>query len=113
MSVFPNLALFKTFDVELGGSFGIRHLRPAWVRCGRQTGRVLSFLDLRPHCMLMGSCGLMVVPGQGWTAEKARLWGAGRAGAEAKADGNDLPNAEWVERMSRHHADLVFISQSK
>ncbi|KAL7485140.1 hypothetical protein ACHAW6_010743 [Cyclotella cf. meneghiniana] len=42
-----------------------------------------------------------------WTEEKTKMWGEGEEGAGKKADSNDMPNAEWVEKMSRKFADLV------
>lgn len=45
-----------------------------------------------------------------WSEEKTQMWGAGREGAEAKADANDMKNADWIEENSRKHADLVIES---
>jgi len=46
-----------------------------------------------------------------WSEEKTQLWGAGREGASAKAEANDLKNARWVEEASRKHADVVVESE--
>merc|ERR1740139_1111838 len=43
-----------------------------------------------------------------WTEEKTKIWGsAGRGGARAKAEANDLKNAAWIERRSKKFADLI------
>lgn len=47
-----------------------------------------------------------------WTEEKTRIFGkSGREGAAIKADSNDVKNACWVDKMSRHHADLIVVSK--
>lgn len=45
-----------------------------------------------------------------WSDEKSRMWGAGELGAGKKADANDMLNLEWIEEMSREHADLIIES---
>lgn len=45
-----------------------------------------------------------------WSDEKTKMWGEGAKGAGAKADANDMLNLEWIEKMSRHYADLVIES---
>lgn len=45
-----------------------------------------------------------------WSEEKTKMWGKGTTGAEAKADANDMKNADWIDENSRKHADLVIES---
>ena len=45
-----------------------------------------------------------------WTDEKAKMWGEGREGAQAKAEANDVKNARWIAETSRKYADLVIES---
>jgi pantothenate kinase len=45
-----------------------------------------------------------------WSDEKTKLFGEGALGAGAKADSNDMKNLEWIEEMSRKHADYVIES---
>jgi pantothenate kinase len=45
-----------------------------------------------------------------WSDEKTRMFGEGALGAGAKADSNDMKNLEWIEEMSRKHADYVIES---
>eukprot|EP01082_Thalassiosira_pseudonana_P008933 g7901.t1 g7901 contig26:529143-530086(+) len=45
-----------------------------------------------------------------WSDEKSRMWGEGELGAGKKADANDMLNLEWIEEMSREHADLIIES---
>lgn len=42
-----------------------------------------------------------------WSEEKTKMWGAGEEGAGAKADANDMLNAQWIDEMSREFADLI------
>eukprot|EP00978_Attheya_sp_CCMP212_P005642 scaffold12632_cov52-Attheya_sp.AAC.3 len=43
-----------------------------------------------------------------WTDEKTKLWGPGReGGALARAQANDLKNAEWISQTSTQHATLI------
>ena len=45
-----------------------------------------------------------------WSEEKTKMFGAGEAGAGAKADANDMLNLEWIREMSLKHADYVIES---
>lgn len=45
-----------------------------------------------------------------WSEEKTRMWGPGEVGAAAKADANDVLNAQMIEAGSRKHADRIIIS---
>jgi len=43
-----------------------------------------------------------------WTDEKTKLWGPGReGGALARAQANDLKNAEWISQTSTQHATII------
>ncbi len=46
-----------------------------------------------------------------WDEDKARKWGEGAAGARAKAEANDLKNAVWINKNSRHHAKYIIKSR--
>lgn len=45
-----------------------------------------------------------------WSDEKTKMFGEGALGAGAKADSNDMKNLEWIDKMSRKHADNVIES---
>ncbi len=45
-----------------------------------------------------------------WSDKKTKMFGEGALGAGAKADSNDMKNLEWIEEMSRKHADYVIES---
>lgn len=45
-----------------------------------------------------------------WSEEKTKMFGEGTLGAGAKADSNDMLNLEWIEEMSRKHADYLIES---
>ena len=45
-----------------------------------------------------------------WTDEKTRMFGEGAMGAGVKADMNDMMNLDWIEAMSRKHANYVIES---
>ena len=45
-----------------------------------------------------------------WSDEKTKMFGEGALGAGAKADSNDMKNLEWIDKMSRKHADYVIES---
>jgi pantothenate kinase len=43
-----------------------------------------------------------------WTDEKTKLWGPGQeGGALARAQANDLKNAEWISQTSTQHANVI------
>lgn len=44
-----------------------------------------------------------------WSDEKTRMWGAGEAGALAKADANDVLNAQFIATTAKY-ADLCIVS---
>merc|ERR1712157_650087 len=46
-----------------------------------------------------------------WSREKAELWGAGRFGAAAKVEANDIPNLKIVEGTSGNADRIISISE--